>query len=83
MAVKVRLTRKGNRNNPFYRVVVADERCPRDGKYLELVGTYDPRPTEAVVSLKTDRIDYWVSKGAIVSDTVSKLIKDTRKVADK
>lgn len=75
MTVKVRMTRKGNRHNPFFRVVVADERCPRDGKYIELVGTYDPRTDPATVKLKSDRIEYWVSKGAKLSETVSQLLK--------
>jgi len=75
MAVKVRMTRKGNKHNPFYRVVVADERSSRDGKYIEQVGTYDPRTDPATVNLKVDRIDYWKSQGAQVSQTVSELIK--------
>ena len=75
MAVTLRMTRKGNRHNPFYRVVAADVRSPRDGKYIELLGTYDPNQEPAAVSLKMDRVDYWVSKGAQVSQTVSELIK--------
>ncbi len=75
MAVKIRMTRKGNRHNPFYRIVAADERSPRDGKYLELLGTYDPNQDPAAVSLKMDRIKYWVSMGAKPSQTVNELIK--------
>ena len=75
MAVKVRMTRKGNRGNPFYRVVVADERSPRDGRYIELIGTYDPLKDPAEIKLNHERIEYWKSHGAKFSDTVSGLIK--------
>ena len=75
MAVTLRMTRKGNRHNPFYRVVAADVRAPRDGKYIELLGTYDPNKDPAAVSLKMDRVEYWMSKGAQVSQTVSELIR--------
>lgn len=83
MAVKVRMTRKGNKHNPFYRIVVADERFPRDGRYIEQVGTYDPRQEKEAdkATLKTDRIDYWVSKGAQLSDTVSRLVNREKKAA--
>ena len=74
MAVKLRMTRKGNRHNPFYRIVAADERSSRDGKYIELLGTYDPREEPAVVNIKMDRVDYWKSKGAQVSQTVTEII---------
>jgi small subunit ribosomal protein S16 len=75
MAVKVRLSRAGGKHRPFYRVVVADERAPRDGAFLELVGTYDPKMTPENVTLKTDRIDYWLSKGAKPSQTVAEIIR--------
>jgi small subunit ribosomal protein S16 len=75
MAVKVRLSRAGGKHRPFYRVVVADERAPRDGAFLELVGTYDPKTTPENVTLKTDRIDYWLSKGAKPSQTVAEIIR--------
>ena len=75
MAVKVRLSRAGGRHRPFYRVVVADERAPRDGAFLELVGTYDPKTNPEQVNLKTDRIDYWLSKGAKASPTVTEIMK--------
>jgi len=75
MAVKVRLSRAGGRHRPFYRVVVADERAPRDGAFLELVGTYDPKTDPEQVNLKTDRIDYWLSKGAKPSQTVAEIIR--------
>ncbi len=75
MAVKVRLARAGGKNRPFFRIVVADERSPRDGAFLELVGTYDPTKNPAAVSLKKDRIEYWLSKGAKTSQTVSELFQ--------
>ena len=75
MAVKVRMTRAGSRNSPFYRIVVADGRSPRDGRFIEQVGTYDPRPEKEQVTLKLDRIQHWISKGAKPTQTVSELIR--------
>jgi len=75
MAVRVRMTRVGTRNSPFFRIVVADERSPRDGKFIELVGTYDPRPEKEAVNLKLDRIQYWISKGAKPTRTVTELLR--------
>jgi small subunit ribosomal protein S16 len=81
MTVKVRLSRAGAKHKPFYRIVVADERCPRDGSFLELVGTYNPRTDPEEVTLKMDRIDYWLSKGAKTTQTVSELIRRNAKSA--
>jgi small subunit ribosomal protein S16 len=75
MAVTMRMTRTGNRNNPFFRIVVADSRSPRDGKFLETIGTYDPARKPAVVRIDMDRIAFWQSKGATMSETVSQLVK--------
>ena len=75
MAWKVRLSRAGGKHRPFYRIVVADERAPRDGAFLELVGTYDPKVDPAHVTMKRERIDYWLSKGAKPSQTVSELLR--------
>jgi small subunit ribosomal protein S16 len=75
MTVKVRLARAGEKNKPFYRVVVADERAPRDGAFFELLGTYDPLKNPPAVKLKRERIDYWLSKGAKPSQIVSELLK--------
>jgi small subunit ribosomal protein S16 len=69
------MTRKGSRHNPFYRIVAAEDRSPRDGKYIELLGTYDPQQEPAAISLKMDRVQYWLSKGATASVTVSQMIK--------
>ena len=75
MAVKIRLARHGAKKKPFYRIVVADSESPRDGKYLENVGTYNPLLDPAQVSLKSDRIQYWIDQGAKPSDTVRSLLK--------
>jgi small subunit ribosomal protein S16 len=75
MAVVIRLARHGAKKKPFYRIVVADSERPRDGKYLENVGTYDPLLDPVKVSLKTERIRYWVDQGAKPSDTVRSLLK--------
>ena len=70
MAVKIRLTRMGSKKKPFYRINVADSRSPRDGRFIETVGTYNPLVAENQVTLKEDRILDWLSKGAQPSDTV-------------
>ena len=75
MAVKIRLARHGAKKRPFYRIVVADSEFPRDGRYLENVGTYNPLIDPAEVNLKQDRIQYWLDQGAIPSDTVKSLLK--------
>lgn len=75
MAVKIRLARHGAKKKPFYRIVVADSQYPRDGRFIETVGTYDPMVEPAAVSLKNDRIAYWVEKGAVPTDTVNSLLK--------
>jgi small subunit ribosomal protein S16 len=75
MAVKIRLARHGAKKKPFYRIVVADSESPRDGKYLENVGTYDPLFDPAKVSLKSERIKYWIDQGAKPSVTVRNLLK--------
>ena len=78
MAVSIRLRREGALNRPYYKVVVADSRSPRDGKFIEIIGTYDPKKTGHNSTLKLDRIDHWISKGAQPSDTVRSLIKKNR-----
>jgi small subunit ribosomal protein S16 len=75
MAVKIRLARHGAKKKPFYRIVVADGESPRDGRYLENVGTYDPLFDPAKVILKSERIKYWIDQGAKPSDTVRSLLK--------
>mgnify|MGYP000219929040 CR=1 FL=1 len=75
MAVKIRLARHGAKKKPFYRIVVADSESPRDGKFLENVGTYDPGYDPAKIILKTERIRYWMDQGALATDTVRSLLK--------
>ncbi len=75
MPVKIRLARHGAKKRPFYRIVVADVEKPRDGKFIEMVGTYNPLLDPAEVSMKQDRIKYWIDQGAIPTDTVKSLLK--------
>jgi len=75
MSVKIRLARHGAKKRPFYRIVVADNESPRDGRYLENVGTYNPLVEPVEVSVKEERIRYWMDQGAIPSDTVKSLLK--------
>jgi small subunit ribosomal protein S16 len=75
MAVRIRLARYGGKKSPYYRVVAAHGEARRDGRFLELLGTYDPSKTEGHLSLKRDRYDYWVSVGAQPSDTVASLLR--------
>ena len=79
MAVSIRLRREGAKNRPYYKVVVADSRSPRDGKFIEIIGTYDPKKPGHNSTLKLDRAEYWISKGAQASDTVRSLIKKNQK----
>jgi small subunit ribosomal protein S16 len=83
MAVSIRLRREGAKNRPFYRIVVADKRSPRDGKFIELIGNYDPKKAGTNYAIDIDRADYWVSKGAQPSDTVRSIIKKAKKSAAK
>jgi small subunit ribosomal protein S16 len=78
MAVAIRLRREGALNRPYFKVVVTDTRSPRDGKFIEIVGTYDPKKAGQNSTLKLDRIEHWISKGAQPSDTVRSLIKKTK-----
>ncbi len=75
MAVKIRLARFGAKKRPFYRIVVADGRYPRDGRFLETVGTYNPMVEPTEVTMKQDRVQYWLGQGAIPTSTVNSLIK--------
>ena len=75
MAVKLRLTRIGSKKNPIYRVVVADSRSPRDGRFIEIVGRYNPQTDPSTIELDEAKIKDWLSKGAQPSDPVAKLIK--------
>ena len=75
MAVVIRLSRHGTHKRPFYRVVAADKQYSRDGRFLEVLGTYNPLTKKDPITLKTERIDYWMSVGAKPSPTVSKIMR--------
>ena len=75
MAVRIRLTRTGKKKQPSYRVVVADGRAPRDGRYIEQIGRYDPRQEPSVVEIKADRANYWLQNGAQPSEPVRRLLQ--------
>ena len=74
MAVKLRLLRMGAKKAPFYRIVAADSRAPRDGRFIELLGTYDPRTNPAKVTIKEEEVLKWLNNGAQPSDTVKNLL---------
>ncbi len=75
MALSIRLRRDGTKNSPYYRVVVTEGRSKRDGKFVEQVGTYDPKKTGVNYALKSDRVAYWMKVGARPSETVASMIK--------
>ena len=75
MAVKIRLRRMGAKRAPFYRVVVADSRYPRDGRFIEEIGTYDPTKGPAIVNIDGEKAKKWISNGAQPTDTVKALLK--------
>ncbi|HHX19529.1 MAG TPA: 30S ribosomal protein S16 [Clostridiaceae bacterium] len=75
MAVKIRLKRVGKKKQPYYRVVVADSRSPRDGRFIEQIGTYDPHTEPSTFKVDADKVKDWISKGAQPTDTVKKLLK--------
>jgi small subunit ribosomal protein S16 len=81
MAVRIRMSRHGAKKKPFYRIVVADSEAPRDGAFIEVVGTFDPRAKTNAVVLKNDRIQHWISKGAQPSETVGHLLKKNQVAA--
>lgn len=75
--VKIRLRRLGAKKNPFYRIVVADSRYPRDGRFIEELGTYNPLTNPATVSVDAERVQAWMKNGAQPTDTVRSLLKNT------
>lgn len=75
MAVKLRLTRIGAKKNPFYRVVVADSRYPRDGRFIEIIGTYNPMVSPSEIKIDAEKAKSWIMKGAQPTDTVRALLK--------
>lgn len=81
MAVHIRLARHGTRKAPYYRVVVADQRSSRNGRFIEHIGLFDPRVKETPFTLNRERYDYWMAQGALPSPTVNKLVKESAPVA--
>ena len=79
--VTIRLARIGKKKRPFYRVVVTEKTRPRNGRFVEIVGTYDPSKKPAAVSLKNERVEYWLSKGAQPSDTVRSFLRTPKPAA--
>ncbi|NLG50736.1 MAG: 30S ribosomal protein S16 [Chloroflexi bacterium] len=75
--VRIRLRRVGAKNQPSYRVVVADQRSPRDGRFIEIIGHYNPRTDPPTVEIKEDRAIYWLDKGAQPSDAVARMLRNT------
>ncbi len=75
MAARIRLARVGSKKNPIYRVVVADSRSPRDGRFIEIVGRYNPQTQPSTIDLDAEKIQNWISKGAQPSDSVRRLMK--------
>ncbi|MCP4343040.1 MAG: 30S ribosomal protein S16 [Desulfobulbaceae bacterium] len=81
MAVRIRLTRFGRKKKPFYRIIVADSESKRDGKFLDVIGTYDPLQDPAVININNDKLQEWMGRGALPTTTVKSLIKKTSSVA--
>ena len=75
MATRIRLARVGSKKNPIYRVVVADSRSPRDGKFIAIVGRYNPQVEPSLIEFDEDKVKEWLAKGATPSDTVQRLLK--------
>lgn len=81
MAVKIRLARHGAKKRPYYRIVVADSRSPRDGRFIDEVGRYNPCVDPAMVKFDMEKVDQWISNGAQPTDTVARLLKQARENA--
>ena len=81
MAVKIRLRRMGAKKAPFYRIVVADSRYPRDGRFIEEIGTYDPNQEPSAVKVDAEKVKKWIANGAQPTDTVARLLKIAREDA--
>lgn len=79
MSVKIRLSRHGAKKRPFYRIVVSDERSPRDGKYIEQVGSYDPKLPSGGIKIDREKVEAWLKRGAQPTQTVSELIAKEKK----
>ncbi len=74
MAVKIRLTRMGDKKSPFYRVIVADSKAPRDGKFIDIIGTYNPLKDPAEINIDTQKAEKWLKNGALPTDTAKDIL---------
>ena len=83
MAVRIRLTRMGAKKRPFYRLVAADSRSPRDGRFIEKLGYYDPMKDPPDIKIDLERVDYWLGVGATLSETAASLVRRARREAKK
>ena len=81
--VKIRLRRMGAKKNPFYRIIIADSKSPRDGRFIEEIGTYDPLASPSLIQVDLERADYWIKNGAQPTDTVRALLKKANAAAGK
>ncbi len=83
MAVKIRLTRLGDKKSPFYRVIVADSRSPRDGKFIDLIGTYNPLTNPAEIKIDNEKASKWLKNGAVPTDTARNLLVKSGVIEEK
>jgi len=81
--LKIRLTRMGDKKSPFYRVIVADSRAPRDGKFVDIIGTYNPLTTPAEIKIDNDKAAMWIKNGAQPTDTAKALLVKSGAIAEK
>ncbi len=83
MAVKIRLTRLGDKKAPFYRVIVADSRAPRDGKFIDIIGTYNPLTDPAEIKIDVEKASKWIKNGATPTETAKAILKKSGVIQDK
>ena len=83
MAVKIRLTRLGDKKAPFYRVIVADSRAPRDGKFIDIIGTYNPLTNPAEIKIDAEKASKWIKNGATPTETAKAILKKSGVIQDK
>lgn len=83
MAVKIRLTRLGDKKSPFYRIIVADSRSPRDGKFIDLIGTYNPLTNPAEIKIDSEKATKWLKNGAVPTDTARNLLVKSGVIEEK
>lgn len=81
MSVKIRLRRHGGKKRPFYRIIVSDSRSPRDGKFIDQIGTYDPKAVSGGIKLDREKVEKWLKRGATPTQTVSEIIKREKRIS--